>query len=286
MGGNPEISVVMPMYKEPLQVLTRTVDSILSQTFHDLELIVVVDNPEYEDAIALLEAYAARDGRLRVELNPHNLGVWASYNRGIRRARGRFIAIQDADDYSYPDRLELQHKFLTDNPHIDVVGASLEYIDDRTKKVLMTRAFPGSVVSAIKRYCPIAHGTTLRRKGLHDRYGFYDESPAVRHAADYELWCRWQTSGAILSNISPVVYRYYQHSSSFKTQNVRSILRDTIAIKRRYARRLQFGIVDYLYLFAERIVARLPASLITILFYRYTRLRAALSQSKSKAMGS
>jgi glycosyltransferase involved in cell wall biosynthesis len=270
----PRISVVMPMYKESLPVLSRTVDSILQQTFKELELVVVVDNPDYQEAVEFLRACSKRDSRVRVAVNEKNIGVWPSYTRGVKLARGDYIAIQDADDRSLPRRLEVLHSFLEAHPEVDVVGASLEYVDESTKKVLMTRRYPASVGKAIKRYCPIAHGTTLRRKGLHERYGFYDEAASVKHAADYDLWCRWHLQGVKFANLPEVLYSYFQHPANFKSQNVKRILKDTVFIKRRYADRLAFGFGDRLYLWAESIAAHLPAPVIVFLFYFYNRIRS------------
>jgi glycosyltransferase involved in cell wall biosynthesis len=272
--ATPAISVVMPVYKEPLSVLSRSIESVLKQTFSDLELVLVLDNPHYHQAIEFLRAWSVRDARVSLTVNEKNIGVWPSYSRGLRLARGKYIAIQDADDESLPQRLEILHAFMEAHPEVDVVGASLDYVDEKTMEVLMTRRYPACVGNAIKRYCPVAHGTTLRRAGLHQRFGFYDESPSVRHAADYDLWCRWHLQGVKIANLPAVVYSYYQHPSNFKSQNVKKILQDTVFIKRRYAQNLSFRLGDYLYLWAEAVAARLPAPVIVFLFYFYNRVRS------------
>lgn len=270
--ATPTVSVVMPTYREQSEVLLRAVDSILMQTLTDLELIVVLDDPDNSANEALLEQRAADDPRLRVHVNPRNLGAWASYNVGLRLVRGRFIAIQDSDDASAPNRLETLCAYLEAHPEVDVVGASLEYVDAATGRRLVTRRYPSDVERSVRRFCPMAHGTTVRRRGLHERYGYYDESPEVRHAADYELWCRWYAQGAKLRNTDDVVYTYYQYQSNFKNTHVRPILRDTVTIKRRYARTLGFGTVDRLYLEAQALLVHFPASIITAAFYSYNRL--------------
>jgi glycosyltransferase involved in cell wall biosynthesis len=264
----------MPTYREPVPILTRTVRSILGQTFTDLELVIVVDDPANQATIDACHAFAAEDPRVRVIVNAQNRGVWGAYNVGVRAARGEFLAIQDADDASYPHRIETSLAYLRAHPDIDIVGAGLAYTDQATGKVLMTRRYPATVERAIKRYCPLGHATTLRRTALHATHGLYDESPDVRHAADYELWLRWYTEGVRFSNIPDVLYTYDQHPDSFKSQHVRAILQDTVRVKRRYAGRLRFGVVDHLYLLAERAVCHLPSRFIMSLFFVYNRLRA------------
>ena len=261
------ISVVMPCYQEPLPVLGRTIDSILSQTYEDFELIVVVDDPSQQTTIDMLRERSSQDPRIKVFVNASNLGVWRSYTRGIREARGELIAIQDADDLSLPQRLERLQSFLARNPDVDVVGSALEYVDTDTGRTLLVRHYPHLVRGEIRRFCPLAHATTLIRAGLHDRYGFYDESEAFRHAADYELWCRWFAAGVRLANVDDVLYLYFQSSSNFKAQNVRAILRDTVRIKRVYARQLAFRPLDCLRMGLELVASILPPTTIMALFY-------------------
>jgi glycosyltransferase EpsE len=264
----------MPTYREPIPVLTRAVRSILDQTHDDLELVIVVDDPANKATIDACRAFVAQDSRVGLVVNPRNLGVWASYNVGVRHARGEFLAIQDADDASLPRRLERSLAYLRANPEVDVVGASLAYTDQATDKVIMTREYPATVDGAIRRYCPLGHGTTLRRRSLHDAHGLYDESPDVHHAADYELWLRWYVAGVRFRNIPDILYTYYQHPDSFKSNHVRAILRDTVRVKGHYAELLRFNIADRGYLAAEWLVSRLPSKVIMSLFFIYNRLRA------------
>lgn len=273
------VSVVMPCYREPLAVLDRAIDSILDQTYRNLELVLVVDAPHRLEVIACLEKRALEDHRVRVFVNPANLGVWASYSQGVRQARGQMIAIQDADDRSLPQRIEKQVAFLLTNPDVDVVGSALEYVDSDTDASLMVRRYPQEVGREIRRRCPLAHATTMQRTGLYESHGFYDESPDCRHAADYELWCRWFVDGVHMANIPDCLYVYYQSSQNFKTQNVTAILRDTIAIQHAYAVALGYGVLDYCYLFAESVAALLPTRAIVALFYSMTRRRSGRAES-------
>jgi glycosyltransferase involved in cell wall biosynthesis len=273
----PAISVVMPVYNESLRVLQRTFDSLQAQSLKDFEIVVILDNPARQDVKEFLASLAESEPRVHSAVNESNLGVWASYNRGIRLATGRYLAIQDADDESLPLRLKLLYDYLESHPDVDVVGAAIEYIDDQSGRSLMTRYYPESVASAIKRYCPLAHGTTLRKADLHKRFGYYDEAPAVRHAADYDLWLRWHARGVRFTNIPQVVYKYYQSPTNFKSLHVRRILKDTIALKRRYAASLGFGVWDHLYLKCEMLASWLPNWLIVSLFYRFNALRCWLT---------
>ncbi|MCX7717159.1 MAG: glycosyltransferase [Candidatus Sumerlaeaceae bacterium] len=263
----------MPCYREAVPILKRTVDSILAQTLRDIELIAVLDDPQNKEALSLLQDFAAADNRVRVLVNEKNMGVWPSYNRGIRAARGRLLAIQDADDVSDPRRLEVAAAYLAAHPEVDVVGMGLIYVDADTGATLMTRRYPPDAGSVIKRYCPVAHATTLRRRELHERLGYYDESQELRCAADYDLWMRFYAGGAVIRNIPDALYTYYQSTSNIKTLNTKRILRQTIRIKLRHARTLRFGAGDYLYLACEAALLLLPEPAIRRLFYAVMRRR-------------
>jgi glycosyltransferase involved in cell wall biosynthesis len=268
------VSIVLPCYKEPIPIFERTLDSVICQTYSNTEIVVVVDDPANEKLVAILKERAEADHRIRLFVNPHNLGPWASYNRGVREARGEIIAIQDADDVSAPTRIEDLTFFLLRNPSIGVVGSGLEYVDAASQTTRLTRTYPSDPMRAIRRYSPLAHGTTLRWASLFAAYGGYSESRNYRHAADYELWCRWSVAGVRMANVPEPLYRYYQSEANFKSKNVKAILRDTLRIKVRYARRLHFGFGDYLWLAIEALASALPARIVVAAFYSVNRRRS------------
>ncbi len=270
----PLVSVVLPAYKEPLAVLARAMDSILSQTLEALELIVVLDDPGAAGKQTFLESRASLDTRVRVIVNEANLGPWASYERGIAAARAPYVAVQDSDDESLPERLEHQLAYLRDHPQVDVLGTAVAYVSESTGAILMERHYPADARTSVRRFSPVAHCAVMRRRELGPSLGGYDLSPAYRHAADYELWCRWIASGVRIHNLDRVLYRYRQGDANFKALHVRAILRDTVAIKRRYRRTLGFGAVDNLVLAAEILGTGLPANVVLAAFYALNRWRS------------
>jgi glycosyltransferase EpsE len=273
-SDGPLVSIVMPCYREPVPILQRTLDSLLAQTYSNTEIVVVVDDPGNAVMLAHLERQAGADPRIRVVVNSQNLGAWGSYDRGAKEAKGEIIAIQDADDVSAPTRIETLTGFLLRNPDVGVVGSGLEYIDAASGSSLLVRTYPADPGNAIRRYCPLAHGTTLRWAHLFKTQGSYSKSRSYRHAADYELWCRWYVAGVRMANVPDPLYSYYQSDANFKTQNVRAILRDTVKVKARYARELGFGVGDYLWLAVEATASLLPARAVVSAFYLVNRRRS------------
>ena len=107
----PEISVIVPVYRAEAFLKTCT-DSILGQTFSDLELLLVEDGSP-DGSGALCDAIAAEDARVRV-FHKENGGVSSARNLGMREARGRFLAFADADDWLAPNALEVLHRIAKD----------------------------------------------------------------------------------------------------------------------------------------------------------------------------
>lgn len=124
----PRVSVVMPAYNVA-PYLEQAVESVLSQSFADLELLIVND-ASTDHTAAVLASLAARDKRVRVITNETNCGVAKTRNRGISLARGAYIALLDGDDYWYPEKLEKQLA-LAEQTDADIVYCSYDLIEER-----------------------------------------------------------------------------------------------------------------------------------------------------------
>ena len=78
-----KVSVIMSTYKEPIEWIQESVDSILNQTYKNLEFIIIVDNPEYVELVSLLNDYADSDDRISVVVNNNNIGLVKSLNKAL-----------------------------------------------------------------------------------------------------------------------------------------------------------------------------------------------------------
>lgn len=116
----PTVSVQMAVYNGE-RFLSATLESILGQHFTDFELMIV-DDGSTDRTSDILAAYAARDGRIVLLNNPTRQGISAARNRALATARGRYVAITDADDLSYPSRLQKQVAFLDAHPENWALG--------------------------------------------------------------------------------------------------------------------------------------------------------------------
>ena len=120
----PLVSVVMPVFNGE-KFLVEAIESILSQTFTDFELIIV-DDGSTDGSADIIRAYAEQDSRIRFVQLAENMGEAGARNAGIAVASGKYIAAMDCDDISLPERLRMQVEFLESTSPIDGVGSGVQ----------------------------------------------------------------------------------------------------------------------------------------------------------------
>ena len=255
-----EISVIMSIYKENVLGIRRAVDSILNQTFKDFEYIIIVDNPDNKEGIELIEYYASMDSRIRYVVHEKNMGISYGCNEAIKLARGKYIARQEPEDYSYPDRLQMQFDYMQLYAEVDILGTALQYLDVENK-IAFNISYKPIVGEEIKRYSPIAHPTVFVRRKTFFKYGFYDENEW-----EYELWILWYIKGVLFHNLPDVCYDYHQTFKD-KSWKTKLYLLDAMHRQAKYKKSLHFKFTDNLYLFAERVCSFLPSFVIIRLLY-------------------
>ena len=116
------LSVLVPVYNSQ-NFLRDTINSILSQTFEDFELILLND-ASTDESEKVIESF--NDSRIKYYKNEHNLGISGTRNRLFELAKGEYWAIMDNDDISMPKRFEKQVAFLDKNPDVAIVGTWLQ----------------------------------------------------------------------------------------------------------------------------------------------------------------
>ena len=135
--GTPRVSLGMPVYNGA-EHIAETLDSILAQTYRDFE-VIVCDNASTDDTCSIVESYAARDSRIRLERNAANVGAAENYNRSFRSAVGDLFRWVAHDDLLLPSFLERCVETLDANP--DVVLAFCErYVMNHDGKHMRTES--------------------------------------------------------------------------------------------------------------------------------------------------
>ena len=110
-----ETSVIMATYKESIDCLKQSIESIINQTYNDFEFIIILDNPDNKEHIAFINDYVCKDERIKFYINDKNMGLTNTVNRGLKLAEGKYICRMDADDISELYRMEHQKKYLEEN---------------------------------------------------------------------------------------------------------------------------------------------------------------------------
>ncbi len=128
-ADGPLISVVLPVYKVPTEVLRSTVESILRQTYPHWEACIAYADTDNERNWKLLQEFAARDARIRVMRLSQNGGISANSNAAFAMARGEFVALLDHDDELAPWALADMAKALSEDPEIDFLYSDKDCID-------------------------------------------------------------------------------------------------------------------------------------------------------------
>ena len=153
------------------------------------------------------------------------MGQTKSLNVGLRLARGKYIVVNDADDYSLPKRIETQLDFITKHPEYPVVGTSC-YIMDREGKILRTflrPTDPREIQLQFLSDTPMTHGSVIMQKDAILAMGGYNED--FRIIQDYELWSTLMRNGTRVMNVPDilVVIRTFADSISFKERDAQTI---------------------------------------------------------------
>jgi glycosyltransferase involved in cell wall biosynthesis len=180
----PRVTVLIGAYNNA-GTLPQAIDSILGQTISELELLVL-DDGSGDDTASVVGR--VEDERLRYVPLPH-MGIARSLNLGIEQARAPVVAVQDADDWSEPQRLERQLAVLDSSPRVAVVGGLMREVDERGRELVpRTGRGVGDVNGLLMRYNPLPNSCAAYRRGIVLEVGGYDAR--YRYAAEYDLWLR------------------------------------------------------------------------------------------------
>ena len=175
----------MSFYKEPLQWIRFAMESVLGQTFTDIELVIVCDNPLNHEAIAYVEGI--KDSRVKLIINKENQGPTKSCNIAIAASCGEYIAKMDADDICMPERIQEQVAYLDNHPEVCVCASDAHHINAEGRIIRRKRYRNKRDHSMIVIQNCIAHSSSMfRRSILELRHPLYNED--FRYAQDYELW--------------------------------------------------------------------------------------------------
>jgi glycosyltransferase involved in cell wall biosynthesis len=243
----PRVTVLIGAYNNA-STLERAASSMLAQTVSELELLII-DDGSRDDTGAVAQRIAAADSRVRVLAIPHNVGIARSLNAGIDAAAAQVVAVQDADDWSEPERLERQLEVLERDQTIAVVGSRMREVDESGRELSPRTSFrSGDVTDVLMRFNPIPNTASAFRRAAAQEVGGYD--PRYRWACEYDLWLRLADRHRLWALDEPLATRQMS-SHNVAARREREQIAESIAMRVRAMRRRRSlrgagGLVPYL----------------------------------------
>lgn len=255
----PKVSVVTTVYNgEPYK--DRAIPSILGQTFRDFEWIIVDDGSQ-DGTPDLLARLAADDPRVKV-LSPGRLGFVPALNYAIGHAQGEYIARQDFDDVSYPERFSLQAALLDARADVGVVGGNYVIVDENRHERYV-RVLPTShrdLVHAMAKSTVFAHTTTMFRRQAWVDVGGY---PPVPDVEDLIMWLTVAKRGWLMASVPEALGEHYVHPASFfhRTFRYADRQRKLARVQARVIRDLRLPPWMYVYVLGRYVYPYVPTAL-------------------------
>lgn len=208
--SDPKLSIVMCVYNTERYV-RESLESVFNQPFKNFELIIINDGSTDGTRDILIE-YAERSN-VRLLENKFNEGIPVSRNRGLLCAKGRYIAIHDADDIVLPERFIRQVRYLDNHDEIVVLGTHAFKINT-VGQVVGSMVYPPNTTEKAYRlihqakFNPIIDPSSMYRRDIILDYGGYSMESQWRTVSDFHLWCRLLSNNLRISNLEERLIKY------------------------------------------------------------------------------
>jgi glycosyltransferase involved in cell wall biosynthesis len=235
----PTVSVIIPTYNR-WPMVGAAVQSVLAQSYHDFELIVVDDGSTDVTSMELVKF----GSRLRY-FKQDQSGVSAARNLGVRQSQGRLIAFLDSDDLWRPDKLKIQARFMGNDPDVQICQTDEVWIrnGECVNPKLKHRKPSGDIFERSLDLCLVSPSAVMMTRELFERIGGFDESLPV--CEDYDLWLRIARDNPVPLVAQPLVIKHGGHADQlsqsmwgidrYRVIALQKLLRDGIAGERRAA---------------------------------------------------
>jgi glycosyltransferase involved in cell wall biosynthesis len=228
----PMVSVVLPTFNR-CGYLIQSIRSVLSQSYSNLE-IIIVDDGSIDDTREVVDDID--DDRVIYIRNKKNLGIQKSLNKGIRSSKGKYIArIDDQDEWCSPKKLEEQVNYLENKPKCVLVGTGVTVYDNSGNKIY-DHLHPTSDESIRKNILAknvFTHSSVVFRKDTAIEVGLYSEDAEFRHIEDTELWLRLGQLGDFF-NIPELYTRYVYDDGGISNSNKIEQMKKQISLVKMY----------------------------------------------------
>ena len=197
----PKITVLMPVYNAG-KYIRDAIESVLSQTFTDFELLIINDGST-DDTEKIIETFD--DPRITI-VKQTNKGIAIALNQGLQLSRAPYIARFDADDICYNNRLEIQYRFMAAHPANIIAGSAVDYTD-MYGNYIFTYLPPACSNEAIQKLnyaeCPFIHSSVIYKKEIIVDCGGYNMN--AHNFEDHFLWRKAMEKGQVSNLPQPLM---------------------------------------------------------------------------------
>lgn len=208
------ISILLPSHNYGRYV-AEAIDSVLSQTWPDVELIII-DDGSTDDSWSIIEQYD--DPRVTAVRAPENRGLGATLNAALALSTGQIVGVLSADDRYPPESLSRYHEAFVEHPDVSVIGSYVRTIDAlgnqsaqmQTEHFYNTERDLADPAQWVFQN-PLASGALIRRSTLDDVGGFGEDCDPI---VDWDLWARCLAAGAAMTVLPEVLYEWRMHGSN------------------------------------------------------------------------
>lgn len=211
------VSVILPVYNAA-GFLKPCMESILQQSFADLELIIINDGST-DNSVAIIHSF--QDPRIRLINNDGNKGLIYSLNKAVELSAGKYIARMDADDICLPQRIEKQKELLESKIYISVTACPVQFINERNERTDMRWKEDEENISAAKIRKEMASGNCIAHPSIMARAEVLKAHPYPlnqKHTEDYALWLQLMAEGYEFEKVPEKLLLYRVHESSVTNQ--------------------------------------------------------------------
>lgn len=230
--NSPLVSVIMPVYNAE-EFLVDSINSILNQTYKNIELIIINDKST-DGSLKIITKFLKKYPKIIKLINLKrnlNRGGDACANIGIKQAKGKYIARMDADDISHPKRLERQVNFLEKNSDYFLVGTNA-YVIDKKGKIIGEKLEPKNnedIYNMYFNFHPIIHPSVMYRRFFKGKKFFYPQKYSANN--DYYAFFKMICLGYKFANIQEKLLYYRIHNRNDTFMKIKEKFFNTLKIR-------------------------------------------------------
>tara|TARA_B100000795_G_C22781430_1_gene432497 strand:+ start:1103 stop:1858 length:756 start_codon:yes stop_codon:yes gene_type:complete len=177
------VSIIMPYFKKK-RYFKKSINSALNQTYKNFEILIIYDDDNKKD-LNYVMSFKKIDERIKVLVNPRNLGAGYSRNKGIENSKGHYIAFLDCDDYWYKNKLKKQITFMN-NKKLDISHTGYDVIDDKDNIIGKMQIQKKLTYSDLLKSCDVGLSSVVIKKNVLINKKF----PKLKTKEDYTLWLK------------------------------------------------------------------------------------------------